>query len=471
MASKVKITYLLVSIVVFSLGCANLRHLSGHSGGCIGAQGDSLKGMSSPKSTPTPTRTAVQVLVTGLIVTLLWPLVSNLYVHNSYDVPEACARVGGSGDQVRYEFFPPRMLCSTVSGGDDWLTETDPRLTLILSVVLMLAVTAMVVGVVLGVRAVPRIAPAASAANFAYVAGSLPSLLVRRLRRLCGLLSVVSVLSPAWMFQMAFGAAWKMPDAVDLATQIPDYVVQVVLASVLPVLALALGVAGWVVQVRTRVRGRGATSDAAVVLVAPVVLLGLTLTLGLGSIATTVSDAERYASAMAARAQVAEPPAPGDVELVLPPDVPPVEPPEQPSMALTPVELEQQFAAFVGQTAARFGPAFEEPVRQGAIPGAALDLAVAAAPYAFDCLGTGIGYGMELTFSGEDADDWDVNYNAAEAAFLRITEGWATDGYPGGPEDNEYFVTADEPSVVSQLSARHFGSTVRVGMQSLCVAR
>ena len=193
--------------------------------------------------------------VASLIVTLLWPLVSNLYGRNSYGVPEACARVGGSGDQVCYEFFSPRMLCSTVSGGDEWLTETDPRLTLILSVV---------------------------------------------------------------------------PASTDSAQSVP--------------------------------------------------------------------------------------PASGDVELWLTPELPFVELPEVPSTALTAIELEAQFAAFVAQTTARFGPAFEEPVRQGDIPGPALDLTVATAPYAFDCLGTGIGYGMELTFSGADADDWDDNYDAAEAA-------------------------------------------------------
>ncbi|WP_104191211.1 hypothetical protein [Cryobacterium sp. Y82] len=96
---------------------------------------------------------------------------------------------------------------------------------------------------------------------------------------------------------------------------------------------------------------------------------------------------------------------------------------------------------------------------------------MAAAPYAFDCLGTGIGYGMELTFSGADTDDWDVNYDAAAAAYLRITTGWATDGHPSAPENSEFYAYADEPSVVSQLRARNVGSTVRVGMQSLCMAK
>ncbi|WP_104138007.1 hypothetical protein [Cryobacterium sp. Y62] len=122
------------------------------------------------------------------------------------------------------------------------------------------------------------------------------------------------------------------------------------------------------------------------------------------------------------------------------------------------------------KTAARFGPAFEEPERQGAIPGAALDLTVAAVPYAFDCLGAGIGYGTELTFSGADADDWDVNYDAAAAAYLHITDGWAADGYPSAPENTECYANADEPSIVSQLRSPR-RSTVRVGMQILCVAR
>ncbi|TFD91338.1 hypothetical protein [Cryobacterium serini] len=154
-----------------------------------------------------------------------------------------------------------------------------------------------------------------------------------------------------------------------------------------------------------------------------------------------------------------------------PEEGPPIVRPTEPSTALSAAELEQQFAAFVTQTTARFGPAFQEPERQGAIPGTALDLAVAAAPYAFDCLGTGIGYGMELTFSGADTDDWDVNYDAAAAAYLRITTGWATDGHPSAAENSEFYAYADEPSVVSQLRARHIGSTVRVGMQSLCVAK
>ena len=96
---------------------------------------------------------------------------------------------------------------------------------------------------------------------------------------------------------------------------------------------------------------------------------------------------------------------------------------------------------------------------------------MAAAPYACDCLGTGIGYGMELTFSGADADDWDVNYDDAAAAFLRITDGWADDGYPSQTYNSEFLAYADDPSIVSQLRARHVGSTVRVGLQSLCVAR
>ncbi|MDJ0376301.1 hypothetical protein [Cryobacterium sp. PH31-L1] len=47
----------------------------------------------------------------------------------------------------------------------------------------------------------------------------------------------------------------------------------------------------------------------------------------------------------------------------------------------------------------------------------------------------------------------------------------ATDGHPSAPENTEFYAVADEPSIVSQLRARNVGSTVRVGMQSLCVAR
>ena len=415
------------------------------------------------------TRTALGTLIVGVVGILLWPIVTAIFVRNSHALPETCASVYGSGVTVRYDTFPPRKLCETVSGG--WLATTDPQLTIVLSAVLVLAAAAVVVGIVVGVRAVPRIAPEASGVNFAYIAGRLPSLGVRRLRRLCGLLAVVAVLSPVWMFSMAIGAAWDKPGEVDPAVELPGYYLQVVGAVVIPLLALAVGVAASVLQARGRTGGRGSTSDAVVVLVAPVALLGLTLAIGLGSIAKTVSDGKLFGPATTDSAQGTAPPSAGDVEMVLPPELPPIELPDVPSTALTSTELEQQFAAFVTQTTARFGPAFEEPERQGAIPGAALDLAVAAAPYAFDCLGTGTGYGMELTFSGADADDWDVNYDAAAAAYLRIADGWAADGYRSSPENSEYYAYADEPSVVSQLRARHVGSTVRVGMQSLCVAR
>ncbi|MDJ0338131.1 hypothetical protein [Cryobacterium sp. PH31-O1] len=413
-------------------------------------------------------RAALGTLIIGVVVMLIWPIVTAIFVRNSHALPETCASVYGKGVTVRYDSFPPRQLCETVHDG--WVATTDPQLTIGLSAVLVLAVAAVVVGIVVGVRAVPRTAPAASGVNFAYIAGSLPSLTVRRLRRLCGLLAVVSVLSPAWMFGMAIGAAWDRPGAVDPAAELPGYVAQVLGATVIPVLALAVGVAGWVAQVRQRTGGRGSTSDALVVLIAPLALLGLTLALGLGSIAKTIRDGELFVPATTDSAQSSTPPA-GDVQLVLPPGLPPIELPDVPSTALTSTQLEQQFAAFVAQTTSRFGPAFEEPERQGAIPGAALDLAVVAAPYAFDCLGSGIGYGMELTFSGADTDDWDVNYDAAAAAFLRITDGWADDGYPSQTYNSEFLAYADEPSVVSQLRARHIGSTVRVGLQSLCVAR
>ena len=73
--------------------------------------------------------------------------------------------------------------------------------------------------------------------------------------------------------------------------------------------------------------------------------------------------------------------------------------------------------------------------------------------------------------SGADTEDWDVNDDAAATAYLRITTGWTTDGHPSAPENTDVHAYSDEPSVVSQLRARHVGSTVRRGMQSLCVAK
>lgn len=439
--------------------------------GRSGARAASLEEMSSAKSPPTYARTALATLIFGVVVILLWPIVTAIFVRSSYDLPEACARVNGSGDGVRYDAFPPRLFCATVSGGDDWVAVTDLRVTIVLAVVLVLAVAAGVVGVVVGVRSVPKIAPAASAENFSYVVGRLPSLAVRRLGRLCALLAVVSVLSPVWMFTMAFGVAFRGYGGPDPYPQIPGYALQLVLAAVIPLLALGAGGVSWVLRARAGGRfGRAdAASSAVVVLVAPFVLLGLTLSLGLGAISKIVAERDRFVPTDTA--QITVPPSSGDVELLVPPTLPPVVLPTAPSTAVTAAELEQQFAAFVAQTSARFGPAFEEPERQGAVPGVALDLDVAAAPYAFDCLGTGIGYGMELTFSGADADDWDVNYDAAAAAFLRITDGWADDGYPSQTYNSEFLAYADDPSIVSQLRARHVGSTVRVGLQSLCVAR
>lgn len=425
--------------------------------------------MSSQKSAVKRARTALGVLIAGLIVTLLWPIVTAVFVLSAWDPDETCARVHGSGDLVRYDFFPPRMLCST--GGDGWVSATAEGVTVGLSVVLVLGVAAMLVGVLAGVWLVPKLAPAASGVNFAYVAGSLPSRRVRRLRRLCGLLAVVSVLSPAWMLYLDIGVDQGGNGAADPYTQIPIYVGQLLVAAVIPLLALAAGIVGWVLRARARSGGADAASVAVAGLVAAVVLLGLTLSLGVGAIAKIVAAGERIAPSATDSAQITVPPSSGGVEILPQPAPPPIELPTEPSTALSAAELEQQFAAFVAQTTARFGPAYAEPERQGAIPGPALDLDVAAAPYAFDCLGTGIGYGMELTFSGADADDWDVNYDAAEAAYLRITEGWAADGHPSAPENTEFYAVADEPSIVSQLRARHVGSTVRVGMQSLCVVR
>jgi len=420
--------------------------------------------MSFVKQAPHRTRWPHLLLLTGLIVTLLWPVVT-AFVVSPYDVGESCAGVNGSADRLRYDFLPPRLLCAT--GGDGWVAATDGGVTIGLSLVLVLAVAAMIVGIVVGVRSVPTVAPAASAENFAYVTGSLPSLWVRRLRRLCGLLAVASVVSPAWMLYLGLGVGYGGSAAPDPYTQIPGYLAQLVAAAAIPLLALGAGVGGWVLRARARsgggrYRGADAASVAVVGLVAAAVLLGLTLALGLGAIAKVVAAGER-----------SEPPAAGNVELLQTPALPPdVVPPTEPSTALSAVELEQQFGAFVAQTTARFGPAFEAPAVQGEVPGPALDLAVAAAPYAFDCAdGAGIGYGLNLSFSGADTDDWDVNYAAAAAAFLRITDGWAVDGYPSQTDNSEFLAYADSPSVVSQLRARHIGSIVRVGLQSLCVAK
>ena len=419
---------------------------------------DSLEAMSFTKQAPHRTRWPIFLLLTGLIVTLLWPVVT-AFVLSPYDVGETCAGVDGSTHRLRYDFFPPRLLCAT--GGDGWVAATDGGVTIGLSLVLVLAVAAMIVGVVIGVWSVPTAWPAASAENFAYVAGSLPSFRVRRLRRLCGLLAVASVVSPVWMLYLGLGVGYRGSAAPDPDTQIPGYLAQLVAAAAIPLLALAAGVGGWVLRARQRSGGADAASVAVVGLVAAAVLLGLTLALGLGTIAKVVAAGER-----------SEPPAAGDVELLQTPALPPdVVPPTEPSTALSAVELEQQFGAFVAQTTARFGPAFEAPAVQGEVPGPALDLAVAAAPYAFDCAdGAGIGYGLNLSFSGADTDDWDVNYDAAAAAFLRITDGWAADGYPSQTDNSEFLAYADEPSIVSQLRARHIGSIVRVGVQSLCVA-
>ncbi|TFC29932.1 hypothetical protein E3O25_04005 [Cryobacterium sp. TMT1-3] len=425
--------------------------------------------MSSSKVPSVHGRTALATLSIGVVGILLWPVVTAIFVLSAWDVGETCARVHSSGDLVRYDFFPPRMLCST--GTNEWASATPAGVTVGFSVVLVLGVAAMVVGVVAGVRAVPTLAPVALGVNFVYVAGTVPSLSVRRLRRLCGLLAVASVLSPAWMLYLGFGVGQAGSGAPDPYTQIPIYAAQLVVAGAIPLLAVAAGLAGWVLRARAR-SGRADRASVAVAgLVAGTMLLALTLSLGLGAIAKVITVGERFVPATTGSAQITAPPSAGDVQLMLPPELPPVVLPDAPSTALTATELEAQFAAFVAQTSARFGPAFAEPERQGAVPGPALDLAVAAAPYAFDCLNTGIGYGMELTFSSAAVDDWDVNYDAAAAAFLRITAGWAADGYPSQTYNSEFLAYADEPSLVSQLRARHVGSTVRVGMQSLCVAR
>ena len=414
--------------------------------------------MTSMKPPPMQARAAVGVLLTGLIVAMLWPIVT-AFLLSPYDVGETCAAVNGSTHRLRHDFFPPHLLCAT--GGDGWVAATDGGVTIGLSLVLVLAVAAMIVGVVVGVRAVPTAWPAASAENFAYVAGTLPSLRVRRLRRLCGLLAVASVVSPVWMLYLGLGVGYGGSAAPDPYTQIPGYLAQLVAAAAIPLLALAAGIGGWVLRARQRSGGADAASIAVAGLVAAAVLLCLTLALGLGAIAKVVAAGER-----------SERPAAGNVELLQTPALPQQSvPPAAPSTALTAVELEQQFGAFVARTTARFGPAFEAPAAQGEVPGAALDLAGATTPYSFQCAdGAGVGYGMNLTFSGANTDDWDVNYDAAAAAFLRITDGWAADGYPSQTYNSEFLAHADEPSIVSQLRARHIGSIVRVGVQSLCVA-
>lgn len=415
--------------------------------------------MSSTKLATRRTRWPLGVLLAGLIVTLLWPVVTAFGI-SPYEAGEACAGVHGSTQRLRYDFFPPRLLCAR--GGDGWVAATDGGVTIGLSLVLVLAVAAMIVAVVVGVLSVPTVAPAASAENFAYVTGTLPSLAVRLLRRLCGLLAVASVVSPVWMLYLGLGVGYGGSAAPDPYTQIPGYLGQLVAAAAIPLLALAAGIGGWVLRARARSGGADAASVAVAGLVAAAVLLGLTLMLGLGAIAKVVAAGER-----------SELPAAGNVELLQTPALPPeIVPPAAPSTALTAVELKKQFGAFLVQTTARFGPAFAAPAVQGEVPGATLDLGVAAAPYQFDCAdGAGIGYGMNLTFSGANADDWEVNYDAAAVAFLRITDGWAADGYPSQTYNSEFLAYADEPSIVSQLRARHIGSIVRVGVQSLCVAK
>ena len=134
----------------------------------------SLEGMSSQKSAVLRARSAFGGLIAGLIVTLLWPIVTATFVLNAWDPDDTCARVQSSGDRVRYDFFPPRMLCST--GPDAWASVTAEGVTIGLSVVLVLGVASMIIGVIAGVWSVPRVAPAASGVNFAYVAGTLPPL-------------------------------------------------------------------------------------------------------------------------------------------------------------------------------------------------------------------------------------------------------------------------------------------------------
>ncbi|TFD91339.1 hypothetical protein [Cryobacterium serini] len=70
--------------------------------------------MTSEKSAVLRARRAFGVLIAGLIVTLLWPIVTATFELNAWDPYETCARVQSSGDRGRYDFFRP--ACSVLPG-------------------------------------------------------------------------------------------------------------------------------------------------------------------------------------------------------------------------------------------------------------------------------------------------------------------------------------------------------------------